>query len=350
MSVPLIYRQQPLFGFDLGNHTAKLVQLRPKGKSVRVEGYGYAEFATGTIVEGIVVDPQEIVKAVAPLLRQLKFGRLTARRVAISLPNAKVFTRVLQLPPMNQTDLAAAVRYEAEQYIPVPLPDLYIDYEIVDQTKDQLQVLMVAAPRAIVDSYLKLFEMLGLEVIVVESSLMAVTRAVVAVQPEAGTIMVTDFGADSIDLSIYDSAVRLTNTVAIGGDQLTHSLVQQLGLDEAKASEIKRKFGLGPSGLQDKIKLALEPQLSTIVAEIKRVLKYYQEHSPERPAVSNIILTGGSAAMPGLADYLATQLGVKVQVINPWSGLVIKDMPAASKSEAALYTTALGLARLEGAV
>ncbi|WP_446893565.1 type IV pilus biogenesis protein PilM, partial [Acinetobacter sp. NS4_7] len=86
-------------------------------------------------------------------------GKITSKRVASALPVAKVFTRVIELPPMNPADLGAAVRLEAEQYIPVPLPDLYIDYEIIESKADQIQVLMVAAPRAIVDSYLKLFDL-----------------------------------------------------------------------------------------------------------------------------------------------------------------------------------------------
>src|SRR4051812_13097200 len=101
MRVPLIYRDEPIFGFDLGTRTAKLIQLKPKGKTMEVLGYGYCMFPEGAAVEGIIVDPQEIVKAVRPLLKKITYGSITAKRVAASLPVAKVFTRVLELPPMN---------------------------------------------------------------------------------------------------------------------------------------------------------------------------------------------------------------------------------------------------------
>src|SRR5665647_3377429 len=119
MRVPLIYRDRPLFGFDLGSRTAKMIQLKPHGNSMLVLGYGYADFPADALVEGIVVDPQEIAKALRPLLKQMSYGRINATRAAVSLPTAKVFTRMRELPPMGTADLAQAIKFEAEQYIPV---------------------------------------------------------------------------------------------------------------------------------------------------------------------------------------------------------------------------------------
>jgi type IV pilus assembly protein PilM len=102
-------------------------------------------------------------------MAKMTVGKVSATRVAVSLPVAKVFTRVLELPSMKPEDLGQAVRLEAEQYIPVPLPDLYIDYEVIEMGPDHNEVLMVAAPRAIVDSYIKLFDFMNLEVAVIES-------------------------------------------------------------------------------------------------------------------------------------------------------------------------------------
>jgi type IV pilus assembly protein PilM len=151
MRIPLVYHDQPIFGFDLGSRTAKMIQLKHAGKQMEVVGYGNATFPEDAIVEGIIVDPQEIVAALKPLLKDMSYGRINATRVAASLPVAKVFTRMLELPPMNPTDLGQAVRLEAEQYIPVPLADLYIDYETIEAGTEKQEVLMVAAPRAIVD-------------------------------------------------------------------------------------------------------------------------------------------------------------------------------------------------------
>jgi len=348
MRVPLVYREQPIFGFDLGTRTAKMIQLKSNGKQMEVMGYGYANFPEGAIVEGILVDPEEIANALKSLMKQMTFGKITANRVAASLPVAKVFTRVLQLPPMNPADLAQAVQLEAEQYIPVPLPDLYIDHETIEIGKDRNEVLMVAAPRAIVDSHIQLFDMMNLEVAMIDSSLSAAMRAIIASTPLDKPTLVADIGSSSIDLTVHDKVIRLTDTISMGGDTLTAQLVKDLGLKPAQANEIKYKFGVGPSGLQPKVMASLGAPLNKMCAEIRRVIKFYQDRSEHKSKIESIVVGGGSASMPGFLEYMAAQISLPVAVADPWAGLVTKHIPDVSKYDAPMYTTAIGLARMEG--
>ncbi len=344
----LVYHDQPLFGFDIGTRTAKVVQLGEHGKKKPLLGYGSANFPEEAIVEGIIVDPQEIATALQPMLAKIPFGNISAKRVAVSLPVAKVFTRVLDLPPMNPADLGAAVKLEAEQYIPVPLPDLYIDYEIIQQQAEHIEVLMVAAPRAIVDSYMKLFDALGLDIAFIESSISAVTRAVLAASPLNQTTLVADFGSQSIDITVYDRVIRLTDTIALGGDDLTTQLAASLQITHDQAHDIKVKFGLNKSGLQSKVQSSLAAQLTTITDEMRRVMKYYQDRGHDRRPIQIVMLAGGSASMPGLVEYLSAKLGIPVVIADPWAGLEFRNIEHVSKHEAPMYATAIGLARLEG--
>jgi type IV pilus assembly protein PilM len=325
-----------------------MIQLKPTGKTMRVMGYGYADFPRDAIVEGIVVDPEEIAEALRPLLKQMSYGHITASRVATSLPVGKIFTRVLELPPMGATDMDAAVRLAAEQYVPVPLPDLYIDYEVILEEKEHIQVLMVAAPRAIVDSYVKLFDLMNLEVGFIESSLSAVTRALTAAAKIDQVTLVADIGSASIDLAVHDHVLRLTDTIVLGGDNLTGRLMTELGVSRDQANEIKMKFGIAKSGLQPKINSALKLPLNTICMEMKRVMKYYADRSENKRPVQTVLLAGGSASMPGLVEYLTQELGVPVGIADPWSHLECKHIQAISKHDAPMYTTAIGLARMEG--
>lgn len=348
MRVPLIYHKRPVFGFDLGSQTAKMVQLRAHGKGVRVVGYGYAAFPPESLAEGIIVDPEPIAEALRPLLAKMTYGKITARRAAVSLPTSKVFTRMLALPPMSAADLAQAVRYEVEQYVPVPIADLYIDYEKIDETKDNMNVLMVAAPRAIVDSYIKLFDLLNFEVAFVEPSLQAVARAITATRSSDNATLVADFGSESIDITVYDKGmVRLSDTISVGGDHLTDTLMRDFGITRDQANSIKYKFGIGPSDLQAKIVAALGEQLKEVTNQIRRVSKYYQDHAADQQPIKSIIIAGGSASMPGLTEYLTAQLSINVVVAEPWADVDRKGLQMVSKDEAPMYTTALGLARLE---
>jgi len=348
MRIPLVYRDQPVFGFDLGTRTAKMIQLKPAGKQMEVLGYGFATFPEEAIVEGIVVDPQEIVAALKPLMKEMTYGKITARRAAASLPVAKVFTRMLELPPMNPADLSQAVRLEAEQYIPVPLADLYIDYETIESGTDRNEVLMVAAPRAIVDSYIKLFDLMNLEVAMIESSLGAATRAIVSSTPLNKPTLVVDIGSTSIDLTVHDKVIRLTDTIPLGGDTLTQQLVKDLAIGREQASEIKYKFGIGPSGLQPKVVASLGEPLKKMCDEMRRVIKFYQDRGTQKRKIEAIIVGGGSASMPGFLEYMAAQINIPVTVADPWVGLDTKRVKAVSKFDGPMYTTAIGLGRLEG--
>jgi type IV pilus assembly protein PilM len=249
---------------------------------------------------------------------------------------------------MNAADLDAAVKLEAEQYVPVPLPDLYIDYEVVEQQAEHSEVLMVAAPRAIVDSYIKLFDLMGLEVAAIESSLSAMTRALLAAAPPDRVTLLADIGSSSIDLAIYDKVVRLTDTIAVGGDTFTTQLMKDLGVTREQANEVKFRFGLGPSGLQSKIEASLKKSIDTVCSEMKRVLRYYAERSANKRTVEAIVVAGGSASLPGLVDRLSKELGLSVTIADPWEGLVLKHIQQVTKLEGPMYTTAIGLARREG--
>jgi len=350
---PLVYHKGSLFGIDIGSHSAKLAQVRRTGKGVEVMAYGHVDFAPETVVEGVVVDPDSLAKAIKPLLDGGIGGvKFTSRKIATALPIAKGFTRILQLPPMEKKDLEEAVKLEAEQSIPVPETDLYMDHEVIGTTKNDkgenhTDVLLVAAPRAIVDSYVKLFGLLDLEIVAIEVSLMAIARTLIATQPALGPTLIVDFGSESADLAIIDKVIRLTGTIAVGGDQITASLVKNLGITAEQANEIKYKFGVGPSGLQAKVMETINPLLKSLTSEITKAMKYYQDRNLGHQ-ISNVTLTGGGASMPGMAGYLAEGLkGTNVSISNPWSNLITKHVKALDSLEAPMYATALGLALLE---
>ncbi len=346
MRVPIVYKNLPVLGLDIGSRTVKLVQLATQGSPSRVLGYGFAAFPPDSITEGIISDPEPIAAAIKSVLRDPKGGHFSARRVIMSVPVAKVFTRTLQLPTLlSSAELEQAVKLEAEQYVPVPLADLYIDYEIIpaSESQDYLEILMVAAPKAIIDSYIKLFDFVDFEVEAIETGLTSITRAMVAASRPKGNALIVDFGTRSADLAIYDKAVRLTGTFAVGGEDLTQTLVKQLGITADQATEIKYKFGINQSGLQAKILEALRPQLNTLTNEIKKVLKYYEDRSRNQTKIEAMIATGGSASMPGLVDYMYHNIGVPIIVGNPWYGLQVDTSP--DKLEAPMYATAIGLAQ-----
>lgn len=349
MQSPLIYHKGSLFGIDIGSHSAKLAQVRHTNKGIEVLAYGHVDFVPQTVVEGIVVDPETLAKAIKPLITKGIGSHFSAHKVATALPVAKVFTRILQLPPMGPSDLIEAIKLEAEQSIPIPETDLYMDHEIIGSGKDKngvahTDVLLVAAPRAIVDSYVKLFAALNLEIAAIEVGLMAIARMLTSTKQISGPALIVDFGSSSADLAVFDGVIRLTGTVGVGGDQISKQLVTSLGITFEQANEIKYKFGIGPSGLQAKVLEAISPLLKSLTSEINKASKYYLDRNPSRK-IDTIVLSGGGASMPGMAQYLTKNLaGVKVRVANPWENLLTAHVKALDSLEAPMYATALGLA------
>ncbi len=349
MRVPLVYKPQPILGFDIGPEEVKLMQLEQSHHGLKVAGYGSARFSPDVILEGIISDPQAIAQVVKPLLEKAAVGKLSARRVAASLPVAKTFVRTIELPPMTKTELSSAIKLQSEQYIPVPVNDLYIDYTVIGakpvdpKTKDapQQEILLVATPRAIVDSYIQLFDLLELEVEVIEISLAALARAAQLAVAKTKPVLIINFGAQSIDLAVLAGVIRVTGSVSIGTESVIKNVEQKLGLTNTKSRQVITKLGLGASDLLPKIKQASADSLDQVAAEAKRVTNYFKDHSGNRAGLEGLILTGDGAAVPGLADYLAQATGLAALAFDPWDKLTTDKTP---KTERAHYHTAIGLA------
>ena len=237
-----------------------------------------------------------------------------------------------------------AIKAEAEQYIPVAIDKLYIDYDITQgPDQDNYEVLIVAAPKNIVDSYLVLFELLGLEVALMETSISAATRLVMHAEQTDLPTLIIDFGSISTDLSIFDTTLRVTGTVSEGGDTITKAIADELKVTIKQAQTIKTKHGLGPGKRQAQIRKALEPLLNKMVIEIKKMVRFYQDRSGVEKKLEQVIILGGGANMPGLADYLTDKIRIPTRTCNPWLNLDFGDLQPPHQLEKTLYATSAGL-------
>ena len=343
MSKSIFYQEAPLFGFDIGFNSIKLMQINTSGKTDIVEGYGFASFDSRYIDKGAVVNPKAIAKEVYDLINMNMVGKISTKRVAVSVPAARTFIRPLSLPKMSDEDLKQAVLTDAEQYIPMQVDDLYIDYEIVDQGKET-EVVVVATPKKVVDSYYKLFDLLDLEVGMIETSISASTRLVMHAERTDVPTLIIDFGSVSTDLSVFDTVFRIAGTVSEGGDQMTKSLSQGLAITQRQAEALKSQSGLAPGKRQKQILETISPILTRMLGEIKKIIKFYEERSEQKRKLEQIVILGGGANMPGLADYLTDHLRLPVRMCNPWLNLDFKKLQPPHQSEKTIYATAAGLA------
>ncbi len=343
MNTGLFYKDKPLFGLDIGTSSIKVMQIEGQGKTKSIVGYGVTNYDQVAIKDGVIENAEILAKATKELFEKSLVGEITTRRAALSIPVARTYNRVMNLPPMNRRDLDEAVRLEAEQYIPVPIDDLYIDFSITAQTKEGFELLAVAAPRRIVDSYLAFTELLGFEVCVLETTISASSRLVAHSESDDVPTILIDFGSVSVDITIFDKQLIVTGTVAGGGDTFTELIAKKLDVSSQVAHTIKTKYGLSVSKKQKDIQDALHPILASLTKEIRKMVRYYDERTGSEGKIGQIITMGGGANMPGLSEHITSELRLPTRMCNPWANLDFGKLQPPSSIEKSMYVTAAGL-------
>ena len=341
------FADKPVFGLDIGRSSLKVMQLKNITGKPEIIGYGTADFDTRALDDGVIAKPEEIAQALHDIFQNRLLGEITTRRVAMALPGYRTFTRSIQLPRLGDAEQSEAVQLEVEQYVPVPLEELYLDYTVTAQTPENSEIFVVAVPKKIVDSYLDLATKLGLEPVLIEPTMTAGARFFARDKHSDVTSVIIDFGSLTATISIYDKTILATSTVSAGGLVFTEAIRMILGVSHQEAGDIKTKFGLDVSRYQKKIAEALEPSLGKVVTEVRRMLRFYEEHYGVGKPIAQIVTLGGGANMPGLSDYLTDALKVPVRTHeHPWAVFDYGHLQLPEEADRLMYATVAGLSLL----
>jgi type IV pilus assembly protein PilM len=270
-------------------------------------------------------------------------GDITTNRVAMSLPIAHAFTRSIEVPELTDKELLEAVHTEAEQYVQGAIDDMYIDYTRNGQSGEKSTVFIVAMPKKIVNSYLMVSRLLGLEAVLLQTSSGAGATLFARDKRSDTPTVLVDLGSESADITVYDKGPVLSGTTASGGEQLTQLIVEALGVTDKEATLIKTKYGLGYSKKQAQIRAALQPPLSSLIKEIRRTIRYYEEHSESKRTISQVLIMGGGANMPGLPEYFTDQLRLPVRPFDPTVYIDFGHLRPISTTDRMSYVTATGV-------
>jgi type IV pilus assembly protein PilM len=349
--LPLLFEDKPLFGMDIGHGKIRVLQLQPMGgkHSPRLIGYGETTFDPSAVKDGALETPEVIATAALDLFKHHLVGDITTRRVAMSVPIARAFTRSMDVPKLSAKDLVEAVHNEAAQYIPAPLDDLYFDYAYATKAGGQRTAYIVAMPKHIIDSYVVLSRMLGLEAVMLQTSSGAGAHLFGRDAQSDVPSLLIDFGSDSADITVYDGGPVVSGTVACGSDLFTEAIARELNITEKEAMLVKAKYGLGHSKKQAQIEKALDPTLTLLTKEIKRTVRYFEEHSHDKDKIAQVVIAGGGANMPGLAEWLTSDLRLAVRSFDPTPYIDFGHLQPFNLTERMSYVTAVGLAAINPA-
>ncbi len=332
-------------GLDIGSHTIKLIELAWDGSRVGLMAAGATPTPPKALTSTLPADNEAIAAAIKKLVKETG---AKSRTIQIALPESKVFTRVIEVPALSERELASAIKWEAEQYIPVPLDQVNVDYSIlrtaVETGTNKMEVLLVGAPKALLDKYLSILELSELTASGAETEIIATSRAIARSSPNIKSMMVVSLGAQTTDLAIVRNGIlAFTRSLAAGGDALTRALAQGLDFNETQAEEYKKTYGLQTDKLEGKIVTAVKPIMDTVVNEMKRALAFYQEKYKD-DHVQAVLLCGGTARLPGMVTYMASTLGIEVQLGNPWVGIARDSRFNVLTAEGPNFCVAVGLA------
>lgn len=334
-------------GIDIGSRTMKLVQLYPEGNDkYRLAAYGQVD--TPRDKSG----PELDVAKVEALKRLFSDSRAGVKQAVINLPESQVYTRVIEMPPLPDLEMAQAVKWQAEQYIPARLEDVVLKHQVISSSpglnssgNGQVNVLLVAAPNTLIKAYLDMMQRAGLDVIAMETEVLAVSRALVSAEPVSPTTLLLHMGANTTTFTILvKGELTLTQSISTGGEAMTRSISTSLSMDPLQAEEYKHTYGLDASQLDGKVAAAVRPIVEVILTELKKILAFYTTHSNNEP-VKRVVLSGGTALIPGLVHYFMQNLDFEVQEGSPFSRIEMNDQQKkALGSQGPLFVTAIGLA------
>ncbi len=318
-------KSRGVLGVDISSSAVKVLELSRSGEKLRVESYAVMSLPPQSVVEKNVVEVEvvgEVVKAV------YNRSRSKLVKAAAAVPGSAVITKMLRMPAdMNDNAMEAQISLEADQYIPYPLEEVALDFEVqgvAEDAPEQVEVMLVACRRDNVDSRVEALEVGGLEPKIMDVEAYAVERSYGLLAPQLGVdentvVAIVDIGASMTSLSvIVNGETVYTRDQLFGGRQLTEEIQRRYGLSAEEAGLAKKQGGLS----DDYDSEVLAPFKEAVIQQVSRSLQFFFSAS-QYSEVDAIFLAGGVASMQGLAETVEERLAVKTVVANPFANMSI---------------------------
>jgi len=324
-TVPLFSRKKPqLLGIDISSTAIKLLELSRSGGRYRVESYAVEPLPANSIIEKNITDVDAVGEAIG---RAVKRSGTKNRNAAVAVAGSAIITKIIAMDPgMSDEERASQIQIEADQYIPFPMEEISMDFEVQgpSQTEaDKVDVLLAASRSEIVDSRVAALEIAGLMAKVVDIEAFALENAlslIAAEMPgadEEQTIAVMDIGASMTTLSVLrNNNIIYTREQVFGGRQLTEEIQRRYGLTYEEAGLAKRQGGL-PDNYGPEV---LEPFKESMAQQVSRALQFFYSSS-QYGMVDQIILAGGCSSIPGVDELISAKASAPATIANPFASM-----------------------------
>lgn len=346
-------RKNRCLGIDVGTTGVKIVELRLENNVPVLANYALS-YDSGSLLQsrGLELLGDQVSEIVGAVLKK---GNFSTRKTALGIPGFQALISFVELPEMPQSEIEQAIRYEVGRYIPTPLDEVSLGWEIVGSYQDKpvespqvrqgakIQVMVVTVPKNAVAGLTEVAEKNRLNIADLEVESFATVRCLIG--NDRGTFMIVNIGAKATDFTIAsDGIIRVTRSIDVGGVEISRSIASGLGIDLERADKIKKSKQVDLRNAKDKTTLLISPVIGMILDEIKRIRELYHKRSPLKK-IEKIIFTGGTSKMGSLVEYFSGELSLDCQLGNSLARVgVDKKYKEIIEEVAPELTVAIGLA------
>ncbi|MCB1693514.1 MAG: pilus assembly protein PilM [Pseudomonadales bacterium] len=318
-----------MLGLDISSTSVKLLELSKSGGKYRVESYGVEPLPENAVVEKNIADVDGVGEAIQRLVSRAK---TKVKQAAVAVAGSAVITKTIEMAAnLSEDEMENLLQVEADQYIPYPLDEVALDFEVLGpspRSEDQVEVLLAACRKENVEMRQAAVELAGLKAKVVDIEAHCMQRAFNLVREqftgeggEDQIIAIIDIGATMTTLSVLTSTgTPYTREQLFGGKQLTEEIQRRYSLSVEEAGLAKKQGGL-PDDYESEV---LQPFKEAVVQQVTRSLQFFYSSSAYDD-VDHIILAGGTASIDGLADMVSAKLGTPTSMANPFVNMSLSS-------------------------
>jgi type IV pilus assembly protein PilM len=322
------FGSKSIVGLDIGSSSVKAVELvmKGRGRDFELSHLGIAKLPPEAIVQGAFLNSTAIVDAIREAVETAK---IRSKNVAAAVSGHSVIVKKVSLPAMTREELDEQIRWEAEQYIPFDVNEVNLDFQILDSSdsEGQMDVLLVAAKKDLIDDYVQVITEAGLTPAVIDVAAFAVENAYEAnyqSKPDE-VVALVNIGAQVVNINIaMGGAPSFTRDITTAGNQYTEEIQKALSISFEEAERIK----LGGRGSQDsqevvpqEVEQAMQSVTETVIGEISRSLDFFAATTAESQ-IERVVLSGGGAQVSGFANAFRERTNLPVEIMNPLSRMV----------------------------
>ncbi len=327
------------FGLNISDFSIELILLSGTFENPRLLAMGRKELPSGIVENGKIKDKEKLKNFLKEVILKPEFGKINSKRFIFSISELKSFIHSCKKP--DSENILEFVKGKIKENFPFPLKELSFDFKIENEN-----ILIVALPKEIIQDYLEVFSECKIFPLVLETESLSLGRALIS---DRKVSLISDIGSKYSHFSLFDEKkLKLSVSLPIAGNTFTLSISKNLKISFNKAEKLKKEIGLNPEEKEGRVFLALQKEIQKLIAQIREIEDFYFKRSSKR--IEKIILTGGSANLPYLKEYLKENLKKEILIGDPWEKIDInilrkkEYLKKALKINPYIYSAAIGSA------